>query len=199
MLPGHYATTRCNIGLLLTVFQKYRCLTCRPIIQLSHHRNAAMAEWLRRLTRNQMGSSRVGSNTTRSGDSYSRWPDRTTQPRQGPTLAPTKARQRGTSVSPTQHHASLPLLPPSAALLAVMPWLVPAVTNLTCEPTPTQQAALPRHCCPAHALVQQLELQPSTVAGTKTCQNGALPKPPTGQSTRREPGNRYQAPMSYLA
>ena len=26
-----------------------------------------MAEWLRRLTRNQMGSSRVGSNPTRSG------------------------------------------------------------------------------------------------------------------------------------
>ena len=29
---------------------------------------AAMAEWLRRLTRNQMGSSRVGSNPTRSVD-----------------------------------------------------------------------------------------------------------------------------------
>ena len=28
---------------------------------------AVMAEWLRRLTRNQMGSSRVGSNPTRSG------------------------------------------------------------------------------------------------------------------------------------
>ena len=153
MLPGHHAATRCSAGLLLIVFEKYRCLTCRPIIQLSHHRNAAMAEWLRRLTRNQMGSSRVGSNPTRSGDSYSRWPDRTTQPRQGPHPSPTKARQRGTSVSPTQHHASLPLLSPSAAPLAVKPWLVPAVTNLTCEPTPTQQAALPRHCCPAHALV----------------------------------------------
>ena len=37
---------------------------------LSHDRNrqAAMAEWLRRLTRNQMGSSRVGSNPTRSVD-----------------------------------------------------------------------------------------------------------------------------------
>ena len=32
---------------------------------LKHH-EAAMAEWLRRLTRNQMGSSRVGSNPTRS-------------------------------------------------------------------------------------------------------------------------------------
>ena len=31
------------------------------------NRHAAMAEWLRRLTRNQMGSSRVGSNPTRSG------------------------------------------------------------------------------------------------------------------------------------
>ena len=31
-------------------------------------RQAAMAEWLRRLTRNQMGSSRVGSNPTRSGE-----------------------------------------------------------------------------------------------------------------------------------
>ena len=94
MLPGHHAATRCSAGLLLIVFEKYRCLTCRPIIQLSHHQNAAMAEWLRRLTRNQMGSSRVGSNPTRSGDSYSRWPDRTTQPRQGPHPSPTKARQR---------------------------------------------------------------------------------------------------------
>ena len=31
---------------------------------------AAMAEWLRRLTRNQMGSSRVGSNPTRSGSFF---------------------------------------------------------------------------------------------------------------------------------
>jgi hypothetical protein len=31
---------------------------------------AAMAEWLRRLTRNQMGSSRVGSNPTRSDYSF---------------------------------------------------------------------------------------------------------------------------------
>ena len=31
---------------------------------------AAMAEWLRRLTRNQMGSSRVGSNPTRSGEIF---------------------------------------------------------------------------------------------------------------------------------
>ena len=31
-----------------------------------HAHRAAMAEWLRRLTRNQMGSSRVGSNPTRS-------------------------------------------------------------------------------------------------------------------------------------
>ena len=39
---------------------------------LSHDRNrqAAMAEWLRRLTRNQMGSSRVGSNPTRSGEFF---------------------------------------------------------------------------------------------------------------------------------
>ena len=34
---------------------------------LCHISLAAMAEWLRRLTRNQMGSSRVGSNPTRSG------------------------------------------------------------------------------------------------------------------------------------
>ena len=42
---------------------------------LSHDRNrqAAMAEWLRRLTRNQMGSSRVGSNPTRSGAFFSDW------------------------------------------------------------------------------------------------------------------------------
>ena len=33
---------------------------------LCHISLAAMAEWLRRLTRNQMGSSRVGSNPTRS-------------------------------------------------------------------------------------------------------------------------------------
>ena len=35
----------------------YMCIICHP---------AAMAEWLRRLIRNQMGSSRVGSNPTRS-------------------------------------------------------------------------------------------------------------------------------------
>ena len=29
-----------------------------------------MAEWLRRLTRNQMGSSHVGSNPTRSGEFF---------------------------------------------------------------------------------------------------------------------------------
>ena len=36
---------------------------------------AAMAEWLRRLTRNQMGSSRVGSNPTRSEwiQTYKKW------------------------------------------------------------------------------------------------------------------------------
>ena len=34
------------------------------------NRQAAMAEWLRRLTRNQMGSSRVGSNPTRSGEFF---------------------------------------------------------------------------------------------------------------------------------
>ena len=33
-------------------------------------KRAAMAEWLRRLTRNQMGSSRVGSNPTRSGELF---------------------------------------------------------------------------------------------------------------------------------
>ena len=32
-----------------------------------------MAEWLRRLTRNQMGSSRVGSNPTRSGTFFNVW------------------------------------------------------------------------------------------------------------------------------
>ena len=36
------------------------------LVSASVDGNAAMAEWLRRLTRNQMGSSRVGSNPTRS-------------------------------------------------------------------------------------------------------------------------------------
>ena len=188
MLPGHHTTTRCNAGLLLIVFEKYRCLTCRPIIQLSHHGNAVMVEWLRHLTRNQMGSSCIGLNPTRSSDSYARWPDRTTQLQLGPTPLPPKLSMWDIGAGSlclrlnTMHRCPCSC---SAALLVVKPWLVPAVTNLTCEPTPTQQAALPRHCCPAHAVVQQLELQPSTVAGTKTGQNGALPKPPTGHSKRR--------------
>ena len=39
-----------------------------PVTILFLFMEAAMAEWLRRLTRNQMGSSRVGSNPTRSVD-----------------------------------------------------------------------------------------------------------------------------------
>ena len=78
MLPGHHTTTRCNAGLLLIVFEKYRCLTCRPIIQLSHHGNAVMVEWLRHLTRNQMGSSCVGLNPTRSSDRPEWGPAQTT-------------------------------------------------------------------------------------------------------------------------
>ena len=37
-----------------------------PALQNAVRLVAAMAEWLRRLTRNQMGSSRVGSNRARS-------------------------------------------------------------------------------------------------------------------------------------
>ena len=98
MLPGHHTNTRCIAGFLLIVFEKHWCLTCRPITQLSHHGNAAMAEWLRCLTGNQMGSSRVGLNPTRSSDSYSRWPDRNMQLTQGLTPPPTKARQCGASL-----------------------------------------------------------------------------------------------------
>ena len=113
---GHHTNTRCNAGLLLIVFEKHQCSTCRPMIQLPHHGNAAMAEWLRRLTRNQMGSSRVGSNPTRSGNSYLRWPERKTQLPQGPT-PPHPQPKLGTvghccqgSVSPAQRHAALPFL-----------------------------------------------------------------------------------------
>ena len=41
--------------------------TCNVLFSVLTLLIAAMAEWLRRLTRNQMGSSRVGSNPTRSG------------------------------------------------------------------------------------------------------------------------------------
>ena len=44
---------------------KLRCIIYKTILG-SQISSAAMAEWLRRLTRNQMGSSRVGSNPTRS-------------------------------------------------------------------------------------------------------------------------------------
>ena len=39
------------------------------VLEKAIHDKAAMAEWLRRLTRNQLGSSRVGSNPTRSDSS----------------------------------------------------------------------------------------------------------------------------------
>ena len=99
MLPGHDTNTRFIAGLLMIVFGKHWCLTCRPITQLSHHGSDTMAEWLRHLTRTQMGSSRLGSNPTRSSDSYSQWPDRKTKLPQGPSPPPTKARQSGTLLS----------------------------------------------------------------------------------------------------
>ena len=80
--------------------------------------------------------------------------------------------------------------------------MLPAsVTSSGPEPALTQQAALPGHCCmridcattelmqTAHlepdnvCLAGHLELQTSTVAGTKTWQSGAVPKPPMGRST----------------
>ena len=49
----------------------FECLTkgatSKSFIIDGHDVQAVMAEWLRRLTRNQMGSSRVGSNPTHSG------------------------------------------------------------------------------------------------------------------------------------
>ena len=52
-----------------------------------------------RLTRAQMGSSQLGSNPTRSSNSYSRWPVRKTKLPQGPTPPPTKAQQCGVLLS----------------------------------------------------------------------------------------------------
>ena len=91
MLPGHHTKIECIAGFLLIVFEKHQCLTCRLSFnfrlntQLSHYRNAAVVEQLRRLTRNQMGSSRVDLNPTHSGDSYLLWPNRTKQLPHGPT------------------------------------------------------------------------------------------------------------------
>ena len=53
----------------------------------------------------------------------------------------------------------------------------------TCAATGLMQSAYlgPDKVC----LAGPLELQPSTVAGTKTCKNGALPKAPTGHSKCR--------------
>ena len=99
-------------------------------------RNAAMAQWLKRLTRNQMGSSSVGLNPICSGDSYLLWPDRTMQLPHGPTPPPTKALQYGALLSRLGVSSSTPCQPCSSwrsvAHLAVKSWLVPAVTNATC-------------------------------------------------------------------
>ena len=50
--------------------------TANLVSRLQSLLKAAMAEWLRRLTRNQMGSSRVGSNPTRSGDFFEFFKDK---------------------------------------------------------------------------------------------------------------------------
>ena len=57
-----------NLAFLHVTRSKYNSW-CHTKFDLSEppEKWAAMAEWLRRLTRNQMGSSRVGSNPTRSG------------------------------------------------------------------------------------------------------------------------------------
>ena len=89
----------------------------------------------------------------------------------------------------------------SAALLVVKPWLVPAVTNITCATSRCSTTG----SLATIALVQQLrwcklptwdqpdevslagplELQHSAVAGTKSCQNGTLPIRSTGHSKCR--------------
>ena len=122
-------------------------------------------------------------------------------------------------VSPSQHHAALPFLKVcfsscgkamastssnKSHLRYEQVWLVvgpnqhqlnrkPCRTR-TCATTGQMQTAYlgPGQVCLAHPL----ELQPSAVAGTKTCQNGALSKSPTGTASA-EQGNRYQAPMAY--
>ena len=111
MLSRHHTNTRCNAGLLLIVFGKHWCSTCMSITQLLHYGNAAMAEWLKRLTRNQMRSSCIGSNPTRNGDSYSRLPDRKTQLPQGPTPPATKAGICGASLLRLGVSGSTPFSP----------------------------------------------------------------------------------------
>ena len=104
------------------------------------------------------------------------------------------------------------LSPRSAALHVVKPWLVPAVTYLTCanQHRPNSQPCQGTIVCTSHKvlcnnwadanlylgpdeayLADLLELQPSIRAGTKTCQDGALPKLPPGNSKHRA---RQQVP-----
>ena len=162
MLSGHHTDTRCDAGLLLIVSEKHWCSTCRPIIQLSQQENATMAEWLRRVTRNQMGSSHVGSNPACSGNSYLQWPDRTTQLAQGPTTHLPKLSNVGLRcqglVSPAQHRAALPF--PEVCCSSCGKAMAGTSSNIShlCQPTSTQQPALPGHYCLhfAQGLVQQL-------------------------------------------
>ena len=97
----------------------------------------------------------------------------------------------------------------SADLLAVKLWLVPAVTNITCATSRCSWEWAPTNINPTGSLatlafVQQLgwcklptwdkpdslclagslELQHSTVAGIKTCQNGALQTPYRAQQVQ---------------
>ena len=88
----------------------------------------------------------------------------------------------------------------SAALLGLKPWLVTAVTNITCATSRCSTTGslatialveqlrwckLPTWDQPDEvSLAGPLELQRSAVAGTKSCQNGTLPTP-TGHSKCR--------------
>ena len=163
-----------------------------------------------------MGSSRVGSNPTRSGNSYSRWPDRTTQLPQGPTPAPQpKLGNVGMvvkTVYAAQHHGALSFLVVCCCSCGKamtgnssnkyhlchqqvqlevspnqhQPNRQPCRTRFWATTRLMQTACLgPDEVC----LAGPLELQPSAVAGAKTCQNGLCPNPLQGTASA-EQGNR---------
>ena len=77
---------------------------------------------------------------------------------------------------------------------------------LVVGPNQHQPNRQPCHTCATTGLMQSaylgpdkagcLELQPSTVAGTKTCKNGALPKAPTGHSKCR--GRQHIRPQWHI-
>ena len=100
-------------------------------------------------------------------------------------------------VSPAQHHVALPFLKACCSSCGKAMAATSSNKYHLCPNQPNRQPCRTRTCATTGqmqttylrpdevCLASPLEWQPSVMAQTKTCQNGALPKPPTRQSKCR--------------